>query len=132
LFDDKEPVIGEYIRLGGVPFRVVGVFDTRATGQGAIQQLQTVHIPYTTAQQTFSFPNRIDFFGTVPAAGVSGRDAEEAIKDVLRTRHKISPEDRQALGSFNVEQSYLEMKAVFTAIASFSWFVAPNPAPSSA
>lgn len=124
LFEEGESVIGQYINIGGVPFRVVGVFDTRATGQDAIQQLQTVHIPYTTAQRTFNFPNRFHYLGAVPAEGVSGAEAEALVKDVLRSRHRISPDDRQALGSFNVEASYLEMRGIFIAIASFSWFVA--------
>lgn len=124
LFQEDEPAIGQYITIGGVPFQVVGVFDTRATGEQAIQQLQTVHIPFTTAQQTFNFPHQIHYFGVVPAEGVSGLEAEEAVKEVLRTRHRISPEDRQALGSFNVEKQYREMQGVFNAIASFSWFVA--------
>ncbi len=124
LFEEGEAVVGEYIMIGGVPFLVIGVFDTRATGQNAIQQLQTVHIPYTTAQQTFNFHNRIHYIGAVPADGVSGLEAERVIKDVLRTRHRISPDDRQALGGFNVEERYLEMQGIFIAIATFSWFVA--------
>jgi putative ABC transport system permease protein len=124
LFDEGEQVIGEYVRIGGVPFQVVGVFGTRATGEQAIQQLQTIHIPFTTAQQTFNFPNQIHYFGVVPEDGISGLEAEEVVKAVLRSRHRISPEDKQALGSFNVERQYLEMKGVFNGIATFSWFVA--------
>jgi putative ABC transport system permease protein len=124
LFDEGEAATGEYVQIGGVPFLVIGVFTTRATGQDAIQQLQTVHIPYSTAQQTFNFPNRIHYLGLVPAPGVSGLEAEEAARSALRTRHRIAPEDRQALGSFNVEERYLEMQGMFIGIATFSWLVA--------
>jgi putative ABC transport system permease protein len=124
LFEAGEQAVGEYIRIGGVPFRVVGVFDTRVLGEQAITELQTLHIPLTTAQQTFNMANRIDWFGFVPADGVSALATEEAVKNVIRARHKISPDDRQALAGFNVEEEFKSMQGVFNSISGFSWFVA--------
>lgn len=124
LFDPGEQVIGEYIRIGGVPFKVVGVFNTRVMGEQAIQELQSLHLPLTTAQRTFNMDNQISWFGFIPAAGATALETEEAIKNVLRTRHKISPDDRAALGSFNVEQEFREMQGIFSGINGFSWFVA--------
>jgi putative ABC transport system permease protein len=121
---EGEPVIGEYLRIGGVPFRVVGVFDTRVVGEQAIQELQTVHVPITTAQQTFNLANRVSWFGLVPADGTPALETEEAAREVLRARHKISPDDGQALTGFNVEEEFKQMQGVFTGIGGFSWFVA--------
>jgi len=124
LFEPGEQVIGEYIRIGGVPFKVVGVFNTRVMGEQAIQELQTLHLPLTTAQRTFNLGNQVSWFGFIPKPGVTALDTEEAIKDVLRTRHKISPDDRAALASFNVEREFRQMQGIFTGISGFSWFVA--------
>ena len=124
LFDAEEDAIGDYVRIGGVPFQVVGVFDTRVMGEQAINELQTVHIPLSTAQRTFNLANRIDWFGFIPAAGVTASETEEAVKEVFRSRHHISPDDRQALQSFNVEREFREMQGIFNGIAGFSWFVA--------
>ena len=124
LFEPGEQTIGEYVRIGGVPFQVVGVFDTRVMGEQAIQELQSLHVPLTTAQRTFNMANRIDWYGFIPAAGVSANATEEAVKATFRTRHHISPEDRQALQSFNVEREFKEMQGIFAGIAGFSWFVA--------
>ncbi len=124
LFEPGETVIGEYIRIGGVPFKVVGVFNTRVMGEQAIQELQSLHIPLTTAQRTFNLGTRISWYGFIPAAGVTALQTEEAVKDVIRTRHKISPDDRAALGTFNVEREFREMQGIFTGISGFSWFVA--------
>lgn len=123
LFQDRE-ALGEYIKINDVPFKVVGVFDSRLTGEQARNDVQIVHIPGTTAQQTFNMGTSIGWFGAVPQDGVSGLEAEEIIKDVIRKRHKISPEDRQALGSFNVEEEFQETQGLFTGIAAFSWLVA--------
>ena len=124
LFEPEENAIGDYVRIGGVSFQVVGVFDTRVMGEQAINELQTVHIPLSTAQRTFNLVNRIDWFGFIPAAGVTAAETEDAVKEVFRSRHHISPEDRQALQSFNVEREFREMQGIFTGISGFSWFVA--------
>jgi len=124
LFKPDEQVIGEYIRIGGAPFKVVGVFNTRVMGEQAIQDQQTLHLPLTTAQRLYNLGTRVDWFGFIPAVGVSALDTENAVKDVLRARHKISPDDRAALGTFNVEREFREMQGVFNGINGFSWFVA--------
>lgn len=124
LFAPGEQAVGEYIRLGGVPFKVVGIFSTRTTGEAALRDLQTIHVPLTTAQQTFNLANQIDWLGFVPANGVTAPAMEAAVKSVLRKRHKIAPDDRQALASFNVEEEFRRMQGVFTGISVFSWFVA--------
>ena len=124
LFDPEEDAIGDYVRIGGVPFQVVGVFDTRVMGEQAINELQTVHVPLSTAQRTFNLANRIDWFGFIPAASATPTETEDAVKELFRSRHHISPDDRQALQSFNVEREFREMQGIFSGIAGFSWFVA--------
>ena len=124
LFEPGEEAVGEYIRIGGVPFKVVGVFNTRVMGEQAIQELQSLHIPLTTAQRTFNMGTQISWYGFIPAEGSTALETEEAIKDVLRSRHKISPDDRAALGTFNVEREFREMQGIFNGISGFSWFVA--------
>ena len=123
LFQEREAV-GEFVEINGIPFRVVGVFDSKSSGEEAMEDIQIVHMPATTAQQAFSMGQSISWFGAIPSEGVSGLEAEEAMKEVLRVRHKVSPEDQQALGSFNVEQEFKEMQGLFSGIAAFSWLVA--------
>jgi len=123
LFQERR-ALGEHIKINGVPFKVVGIFDSRATGEDARNDIQIIHIPGTTAQQTFNMGESIGWFGCIPADGISGLEAEEIIKAELRKRHKIAPNDRQALGSFNVEEEFKQMQGLFTGIAAFSWLVA--------
>lgn len=124
LFETGEQVIGEYIRIGGVPFKVVGIFNTRVMGEQAIQELQSLHVPLTTAQKTFNMGNQVTWYGFIPSAGATATETEDAIKDLLRTRHKVSPDDRAAISSFNVEREFREMQGIFSGISGFSWFVA--------
>ena len=123
LFEEKE-AIGDYIKINGVPFKVVGIFDSRAAGEESRNDVQIVHIPATTAQQTFNLGNSISWFAFIPAKGVSGLQAEEAVKTLFRSRHKVAPEDRAAIGSANIEEEFKQIQGLFTGIAAFSWLVA--------
>ena len=46
------------------------------------------------------------------------------MKSLFKQRHKIAPNDRQALGSANIEEQFNEIQAIFTGISAFSWLVA--------
>ncbi len=124
LFEPQEDPIGEYITIGGTPFKVVGIVGTKLTGEDAMEDLQAVYIPNTTLQQAFNWGNFIGWFGLVPNEGTSGIELEEIVKADIKKRHKISPDDRSALGSFNVEEEFKEMQGLFAGIAAFSWLVA--------
>ncbi len=54
MFDPEEDPIGEYIRIKGVHFKVVGIFDTRQKGEYAIYDVQTIYIPNTAMQHVFN------------------------------------------------------------------------------
>ncbi|MEQ8241638.1 MAG: ABC transporter permease [Cyclobacteriaceae bacterium] len=116
--------IGEHMTINGIPFKVVGVFDSRSSGEASREDVQVIHIPLTTAQRTFNWGEYLGWFGCIPKEGTSGIQAEEIIKNIFREKYKISPDDREALGSFNVEKEFKEMQGLFSGIAAFSWLVA--------
>lgn len=123
LFQDRA-AIGEHITINDIPFKVIGIFDSRSTGEDSRDDVQVVHIPLTTAQRTFNRGENIGWFGCIPTEGTSGLEAEDIMAGVFREKFKISPDDREALGSFNVEQEFKEMQGLFSGIAAFSWLVA--------
>lgn len=121
---EEQPALGDFLKINGVPFQVIGIFDSKAKGEEGMNDIQRVHIPATTAQQTFNLGKDIGWFGFIPANGYTGAEVEEAVKDLFRKRHKIAPEDEAALGSANIEEEYKEMQGLFSGIAAFSWLVA--------
>lgn len=124
LFESGENPIGENIRIGGVDFQVVGVFEPGATGENAIQDAELVLIPNETLRYTF---NQTWYYGHLrmtPKPGYSAAVLEEKAMNLLRERHKIHPKDTGVLGSFNTEKVFLQVQGLFTGIKAFSWFVA--------
>ncbi len=125
LFKDGADPIGEFIQIKGVPFRVIGVFGSRRTNsEDAAQDLQTIYIPISTLQITFSRANEIDYIACVPQPGVAAAVVEEKILALLKQRHLVAPEDQRAFGAENVEQEFREVQNLFIGIRGFSWLVA--------
>lgn len=123
LFDPKENPIGQYIRIKGVYFMVVGIFKSQHTGGWAESQETTVDLPLTTLQQTYNYGEAVGWYGLTSRPDVSVSIAEEKIKDLLRRRHMVSPDDKDAIGSENVEKEFKKMNILFTGINVLIWIV---------
>ena len=92
LFPGTDPV-GAQIRIGKVPFQVIGVLESK--GQNAMGQDQddVILVPYTTAQNRLSGNVRI---GQILASATDASaitDAQEEIKGIMRESHKINGAD---------------------------------------
>ena len=91
LFGAEDPV-GSQIRIGHVPFTVVGVMQAKGSNAGGGDEDDIVFMPWTTAQQRLS--------GDVTGLGhivVSARSpsqfpaAQEEIAGIMRDAHKLAP-----------------------------------------
>jgi putative ABC transport system permease protein len=123
LFSPGEDPIGEYIKIKGVYFQVVGVFEPYRTGDSGDREGQTIFIPFTTFQQAFNQKGRIGWLAMTAEPEVPGKEIEKRVRTVLAERHKIHPEDEAAMGSFNAQKEFQKIRWLFTGIRSFIWFV---------
>jgi len=123
LFEPGEKVIGKYIRIMGVNFKVVGIFKSKQRGEGEVYRNQEIYIPNTTMQYAFNMTNRIGWFAFIPKEGQSAAVVEQKVKETLAKRHNVSPEDKVVFGSANVEEEYKKVSNLFLGIRLFSWFV---------
>ncbi len=123
LFDRGDDPVGQYIRIQGVYFQVVGVYRARAKGDMGDRQETTINIPFTTFQQAFNFGNKVGWFAMTGKTGVSGEVLEKRVRALLAERHKISPKDEHAIGSFNAHKEFMKMTMLFRGIKIFMWIV---------
>ena len=123
LFEEDEEPVGEYIKINGVYFKVVGVFKSRDIGDDADRDVQSLFIPFTTFQQTFNYGNRVGWYAFSALSGVPVSKVENEILDLLKVRHKVHPDDKNAFGSANLEEEFAEITGLFEGIAIFVWFV---------
>ncbi|WNJ16815.1 ABC transporter permease [Pontibacter sp. G13] len=123
LFESDEEAIGEYIRIQGVYFKVIGVFKTKKKGDEAEESTQNIYIPFTTYQQAFNNGNRIGWFAMTSQDGLPASIMEDRAVEIIKSRHKVHPDDNRAVGHFNLEQEYQQITNVFFGIRTLGWFV---------
>lgn len=91
LFGDVDPM-NKIIRIGSVPFRIVGVLETKGQNGMGQDQDDVIFIPITTAQKKLfgtEFPGMVKLINIKAINMESLSAAEEQITDLLRTRHHI-------------------------------------------
>lgn len=123
LWPDGGDPLGDWIRVRGVYFQVVGLFHSRSGDDRGDREEQTVHIPFTTFQQSFNMGDRVRWFAMVAAPHVDGTVLEAEVKATLAERHDVHPEDSQALGSYNAEKEFRRIQGLFAGIRGLTWLV---------
>lgn len=123
LFKKGEPVIGEYIRINGVYFKVVGITIPTGSGDQGREQAERIHVPFTTFQNAFNYGDVVGWFAIRSAAGVPAQVSEEKVIAILKERHKIAPDDPKAVGHWNMEVEFNKLQGLFMGIEALIWIV---------
>jgi len=124
MFEKDEDPIGQYLKVSGVYFQVVGVIhaETRINIGGGKKE-ETIIIPFSTMQTTYNYGDMVHFFSVTSQKGYKVSDLEEKLKKILKERHKVAPEDLQAVGSFNIEKEFVKFNSLFVGIQVLTWIV---------
>lgn len=120
LFKDTDP-IGQFIKVGSVPFKVIGVYTEKDPREGTRQGL----IPIATAQRLFNAGNRIHNLAltTTDISKSESEKIEKNIKNDIARRHKFDPNDERAIGLYNSLKDYVQTMNIFSAIKMFVWLI---------
>ena len=100
LFSNKSS-LGHQIDVGGVSFKVVGVFKD----EGGDNEERHIYIPYTTQQRLEKSNDRVDriIVAFRPELGHAGALAlEKKLNTFMRKKHNIAPNDRSGIYVRNV------------------------------
>ncbi len=92
LFSGTDPV-GKTIRVGGLPFQVIGVLASKGASGFGRDQDDTMMMPYTTAQHKVSGQDWLDdiFCSAVSPEAID--PAQEQITRLMRQRHHLRPKE---------------------------------------
>jgi putative ABC transport system permease protein len=123
LFKKDEEVIGQYIQINGVYFKVIGVTAIFASGGEGREQSQRINIPFSTFRNAFNYGDRVGWFAIKSRDDVPAEKAEEKVIAMLKERHKAAPDDQKAIGHWNMEIEYNKMKGLFAGIEILIWIV---------
>lgn len=82
------PLVGEFIRINGVPFEVIGILEEKGGGWGNPDD--QIVIPMSTARQRLVGNADISRIYTSAASETVVPEAIESIKQVLRKTHRVT------------------------------------------
>jgi len=122
MFAAEENPIGQYLRIQGVYFKVVGVFKSTKPHRGEYED-QVVYLPFTTLQRTYNYGDIVGWYSITSQEKIPVSVVEEKAKALLRQRHTIHPDDARAVGSFNLENEFNKMNSLFAGIRGLIWIV---------
>lgn len=107
-----DQILGAYIKVSNVRFRIVGVCEKGDRWQGA-----SIYIPFSTHQNIFSTYRE---FGKMCMTMTSGtRDIEKKVKNLLAGPMQFDKDDPRAIGVWTQEESVEEQGRVMGAIRLF-------------
>ena len=99
LFAGEDPV-GKEIRVKNIPFRVIGVLNSKGNGTMGNDQDDTIFIPYTTAMERVEGVDYLRMVYVVASDDNSIDRLQSDIENLLRVRHSIKDTN---LDDFNIQ-----------------------------
>ncbi len=123
LFGDSLSPLGKNIEVNGVFFQVVGVFKSAQSSDRGEEDASTIFIPFGTFQSAFNYGDVVGWFAITSKPGYKASDVEDKVIALLKERHSIAPDDRQAIGHFNLEKEFDKMNGLFFGIQMLVWVV---------
>lgn len=104
LFEKDENPIGAYIRVEKVYFEVIGVNKfTQTTPFGSDGD---IFIPFNTFKKLYNTGDSAQFFTISAYDDADVVQVEKDVKRVLKSIHRVHPDDERAIGSFNLGEIF--------------------------
>lgn len=123
LFKKGEKVIGDYVRISGVYFKIIGLTKVTASGDDGRDQAQRITVPFSTFQNAFNFGDIVGWFAIKSRDDVPAEVSEEKVIAILKERHKVAPDDMKAIGHWNMAVEFNKLSGLFLGIRVLVWIV---------
>ena len=115
--------MGHYVRVNGIYYQVIGVSSGVSGISIGGRPEESVVIPFTTMQQVNNQGDVVHMLGASTSPNVSVKAMQEKIEAVLKANNSISPDDKQAIWGFNLQEQFNMFKYLFMGISFVIWIV---------
>ncbi|MBB4118770.1 putative ABC transport system permease protein [Mesonia hippocampi] len=117
LFDKDEKALGDYIKINGVNFQVIGTFAKKGNGgQNAEEAQKEIYVPFSAFSQAFNRANNVDWMVITADNKNSITDLKTQVFDIIKQRHTIDPSDDRAVGNFDLYKEFKKIQGLFLAL----------------
>ncbi|MDR1746830.1 MAG: ABC transporter permease [Tannerella sp.] len=123
LFPMRGNPLGQEIRVNGIYYRIVGVSTGVSNVSIGGRSDECVIIPFTTMQKITNQGDIIHLIAATAQEGNPAKTLEEKMKAALKEQNGISPDDKMALWSFNIEEQFNMFRYLFLGISIVIWIV---------
>jgi len=123
LYDKDEDVLGTYIKVNGVNFLVVGTFKMSNSQGDGEQDASTIYIPFSTFGQAFNRGDNVGWMAITAIDGVSITTLKQQVFDLMKSRHKVHPDDDRAIGHFDLSEQFERINGLFSILTLVGYFV---------
>ena len=127
VFSDLDTPVGEYIKISGAGFRIIGVFGEHGENEG---EEERIFIPITTAQLAFNGADKINNMNfmlpemeSFDATVAKNKEFNDKLLAYLKEEHGVAPEDDRAIRIWNPIQELKRFYTLGNAIQLFFWVV---------
>jgi len=125
VFNEVGTPIGEYIKISGIPFKIIGVYKEYED-----REEERIYIPITTAQRVFNGGDRVNNMSfTLPPmenfdqAVAQAVDFKDNLKSYLQQAHTVAPDDTSAVEVWSAMEEAKRYYSLTGNIKLFFWFV---------
>ncbi len=115
-----EQSLGQNIRINGITFQVVGIFDHKVQG-GDTNDNDVVMIPFTTMGDLYD-TKYLTGLG-MDYEGEDHKQVSRVVREVLGSRHNFRPEDKRAIFLADIREDFDEFKIVTAALKVLLGFI---------
>ena len=123
LYEVGEKVVGSYIKIQGVNFKVVGTYKKRSTDGDGEEGLKQIFVPFTAFSLAFNRADNVGWMAITAKDGTSITSLKENIVGFLKEKHRVHPEDQRAIGYFDLFEQFNRIESLFGAIRFIAYFV---------
>ncbi|HNW50582.1 MAG TPA: ABC transporter permease [Prolixibacteraceae bacterium] len=123
MFKPEEDPIGQYLRVNGVYYQIVGLIRPISTIHINGRTEESIFLPFTTMQAAYNYGSDVHMFGITAKKGISASVVEEKVMAALKEKHSIAPNDVQAIGHVNLEKQFKMFSNLFMGIQILTWIV---------
>lgn len=124
LFGKEVNPCGKLIRSDGIYYQVIGVSeDSNNNIQLNGSADESICIPFTTFATAYNIGDDIGMMCVTMKPGYRVTDRQPLIEDILKKRHLIHPEDRQAIMMLNAEAMFSMVDSLFRGINLLIWLI---------
>jgi len=121
MFEEDENPIGQYLKVNGIYFKIIGTIKPLSRNMGMRDDV--LQMPYTTLQQLYNQGDKFYVFLATAKVGKSVEELENKMFEILARRHSIHPDDRQAIGNFNIAKMFNKIFGLFNSIGFLFWVI---------